>query len=220
MKSKAYFISGIDTDCGKTHITSQLALWLINQGFSTITQKPVQTGCTRISDDIKAHRNAMGIGLQDEDTNGITCSYLFEKPASPHLAAFMESEEINIETIKQHTQQLMQKYERVLIEGAGGLMVPLSTDLLTIDYIKESNIPLILVSNNKLGSINHTLLSIGCCLNHQIELHTLIYNRFPDEDKLITDDSIKVITNYLRNHSPKTRVVDFSTLSDFNGWKE
>ncbi len=213
--SKVYFISGIDTDCGKTYVTGLLAARFKEKGCKVITQKPVQTGCREFSDDILSHRKAMGTGFLEADKQGITCSYLFEKPASPHLAARIESRPIDVSVINCHTKQLKADYDIVLIEGAGGLMVPFTDNMLTIDYVKDNNYPLILVSNNKLGSINHTLLSIEACINRGINLHTLIYNRFDGEDKMVSDDSLDVIKHYLACNLPTTIVVDFGSISDF-----
>jgi len=214
--SSIYFVSGIDTDCGKTYITSQLALWFMKNGVRVITQKPVQTGCVSISDDIAAHREAMGIPFTDDDLNGITCSYLFEKPASPHLSSAIENRPIHTSLIQHHTNMLADKYDVVLVEGAGGLMVPLNNSVLTIDYVKECGYPLILVTNNKLGSINHTLLSLESCIARKIEVFALIYNRFPDEDKQISDDSLMVIRNHVARLSPGTVVVDFTCLESLD----
>ena len=220
MESKVYFVSGIDTDCGKTYFTARLAAYWHRQGIAVITQKPIQTGCTGMADDLLEHRRIMGSGLLPEDLEGTTCSYLFNMPASPLLAAEVEGQTINPARITAHTQQLQQKYERVIVEGAGGLMVPITQQLLTIDYIKSNNYPLILVSSSKLGSINHTLLSIESCLSRNINLHTLVYNRFESHNPLMANDSFRVMADYLRKHSPKTKLIDFRGADDFEGWEE
>ncbi|MCK5071639.1 MAG: dethiobiotin synthase, partial [Desulfocapsa sp.] len=88
-------ISGIDTDIGKTIATGLLAKALLSQGYSVITQKVAQTGCTGISEDILKHRELMDTGLYPEDTNGLTCPYVFSKPCSPHLAAELSQTQID-----------------------------------------------------------------------------------------------------------------------------
>ena len=220
MESKVYFVSGIDTDCGKTYFTARLAAYWHQKGVAVITQKPIQTGCTGMADDLLEHRRIMGTDLLPEDLDGTTCSYLFNMPASPHLAAEVEGKTIDLARITFHTHQLQQKYERVIIEGAGGLMVPITRQLFTIDYIKDNNYPLILVASSKLGSINHTLLSIESCLSRHINLHTLVYNRFEGHNPVMADDSFRVIADYLREHSPKTKLIDFRGADDFEGWEE
>ncbi len=93
--AQAFFISGIDTDCGKTFITGYIARNLHKNGVSVITQKLVQTGCELLSEDIEEHRRIMEISLQSVDINGTTCPYNFAFPASPHFSAQLENTEID-----------------------------------------------------------------------------------------------------------------------------
>ena len=130
-----YFVSGIDTDIGKTVATGVLAKQLLQQGKSVITQKPVQTGCQDIAEDIAVHRKIMGIPMQEADKQGLTMPEIFGYPASPHLAARLDGRALDLDKIRTTTQELATQYEIVLVEGAGGLMVPLTENLLTIDYI-------------------------------------------------------------------------------------
>jgi len=167
--SQIYIICGIDTDCGKTFITGLLAKQCINKGKQCITQKLVQTGCSgSIADDILEHRRIMQIPLLPEDYNHITNPYIFKFPASPHLAAELESTIIDITKLHESIQNLSNKYEVVLCEAAGGICVPLTSSYLFSDFLQECGYPIILVSSSKLGSINHTLLSIEFCKTHNI----------------------------------------------------
>ena len=120
---KVIFVSGIDTDVGKTVATGIYAKKLMEQGFSVITQKMIQTGCKIIADDLLVHRKIQGIDLTAEDLPGETCTYLFKYPCTPHLAAKLEGREINEKIIEKSTARLAEKYDYVLLEGAGGLMV-------------------------------------------------------------------------------------------------
>ena len=95
---KTIFVSGIDTDAGKTYCTAWLANKLRAEGRSVITQKFIQTGCTGISEDILKHREIMGIEPQEVDKDGTTCPYVMTYPASPHLAA--EIDHVVIDTGK------------------------------------------------------------------------------------------------------------------------
>jgi len=202
---KQYFISGIDTDCGKTYVTGLLAKNLLDQGINVITAKQIQTGCKEISEDLEAHRKAMKVDLFPEDNKGITCPMILSFPASPHLAAEIDKVEIDPEYISSTINQLTQTYEIVLTEGAGGLMVPLTTNYLTIEYIRDHHLPLILVSSSKLGSINHTLLSLAAVKQYQLNLHTFIYNQMPNHDKIIAKSTLNYFKNYLQKEFPETR---------------
>ncbi|KGQ27363.1 dethiobiotin synthase [Gallibacterium anatis] len=207
------FVSGIDTEVGKTIATGVYAKNLMAQGFSVITQKMVQTGCDNISDDILVHRKIQGIELTEDDRNGNTCPYLFRYPCSPHLAAKMENRYIDADIIDEKTKLLAQRYDYVLLEGAGGLAVPYQADKTTLDFIAERQYPLILVTSGKLGSINHTLLSLMVCQQRNIEVKALIYNRFPEKDKFIEEDSQQYLQQYLQQYSPKTEFILLEKLN-------
>ena len=86
-KENVLFISGIDTNVGKTVATGMIAKALAKAGKKVITQKMIQTGCEHVSEDIEAHRQIQGIPFTDEDTRGLTCPYIFTYPCSPHMAA-------------------------------------------------------------------------------------------------------------------------------------
>ena len=197
-----YFISAIDTDAGKSIATGYLARYIQQQGGSVITQKMVQTGCEGIAEDLITHRQIMGIELMEEDKNYITCSQVFDYPASPHLAAELEGKEIDIDKISENTRLLSEKYETVLLEGAGGLHVPLTTGVNAIDYVEEQKHPVILVTSSKLGSINHTLLSLEVMYNRGVEVKGIIYNHYPRMSEAIFKDSIKIFRQYLDKWYP------------------
>jgi len=208
MKGSVIVISGIDSGIGKTIVTGLLAKALLQHGKNVITQKIVQTGCEGISDDILEHRRLMGIGLQEADREGHTCPYLFRYPASPHLSARMEGTEIDLMHIRRATLFLQKRYELVLLEGVGGLLVPLAPDLLFADYVRDAGYGLLLVTTPRLGSINHTLLSIEACLKRGIPLRGVIYNCFENIDTLIADDTCEVIIHSLNKAGCSAPLID------------
>lgn len=201
-----YFISGIDTDAGKSYCTAWYARELMQRGLRVITQKFIQTGNTGHSEDIDLHRRLTGTGYLPEDKEGLTLPEIFSYPCSPHLAARIDKRPIDFGKIERATRELSHRYDTVLVEGAGGLMVPLTEDFLTIDYIAEKQYPLIFVTSGKLGSINHTLLSFEAIKNRDIALDTVLYNLYPTvEDKTIQEDTMKYIKQYLSKHFPGTK---------------
>lgn len=201
-----YFISGIDTDAGKSYCTAWYARELMQRDLRVITQKFIQTGNTGHSEDIDLHRRLTGTGYLPEDKEGLTMPEIFSYPCSPHLAARIDKRPIDFEKIERATRELSHRYDTVLVEGAGGLMVPLTEDFLTIDYIAEKQYPLIFVTSGKLGSINHTLLSFEAIKNRGIALDTVLYNLYPTvEDKTIQEDTMKYIKQYLSKHFPGTK---------------
>ena len=213
MTAAVYFISGIDTGIGKTYTTGYLAKLWNAQGKKTITQKLVQTGNTDISEDIEQHREIMQMGWFPEDQTKLTMPEIFTYPASPHLATKIDGREIDFQKIADATQQLANKYEVVLLEGAGGLMVPLTTELLTIDYLAEKKFPVILVSSGRLGSINHTLLSLEALKSRGLELYALAYNLNDEsQDELISKDTSDYLKAYLAKNFPQAQWMDIPVL--------
>jgi len=208
-----YFISGIDTDAGKSVVTGIIARTLLKQGVKVITQKFIQTGCTGISEDILKHREIMGVEPYEVDKDGTTCPYVMTYPASPHLAAEIDGVHIDVKRINRSTEKLASCFEVVLLEGAGGLYVPVTRDYLTIDYIQEYKYPLILVSSSKLGSINHTLMSLELCRMRGIEVKYVVYNDFPNDSERIKNDSITIIRQYLQEHFPECRLLELPVIT-------
>ena len=203
MTNNVFFISGIDTGIGKTYATGLLARALAKRGKHVITQKLVQTGCTEVSEDIETHRRLQGVPFTQEDKDGVTCPYIFAYPCSPHMAAAREHRTIDFATLDAYTHTLAQRYGVVLLEGAGGLMVPLHERILTIDYVATRHYPLILVTCGRLGSLNHTLLSIEACQTRGIPIAALIYNEYPVEDTEIQQNSL----HYLQQRYPDLPVL-------------
>lgn len=208
MKGQVVVVAGIDTGIGKTVATGLLARRFLEEGIQVITQKIVQTGCEGISEDIVTHRELMGTGLLDVDLDGTSCPYVFLFPASPHLAAALEGREIDIMTIRRSTFILRRSRDLVLLEGVGGLLVPLNAGLLFADYVRDAGYGLVLVSSSRLGSINHTLLSIEACVSRGIEVRAVIFNRFFGGDETIAEDTRKVIAAALKRYGCEAAIID------------
>jgi len=221
-----FFITGIDTGIGKTWATGMAARYLHRQGKKVITQKLTQTGqAGAISEDILEHRRLMGITPLPEDVPqscsdvALTCPYSFAYPASPHLAARLERRIIEPEKIAQYTARLQKHFDVVLLEGAGGFLVPLTPDLLTADYIEQQGYPVILVTSGRLGSINHTLLTIEAVRRRNLSLACLVFNQHPPQDETISNDSLELFRQICPNivvlpriGSERIQEIDFSCL--------
>ena len=205
---RTIFISGIDTDAGKTYATAWLASRIEAENRSVVTQKFIQTGCTDTSEDIEAHRRLCGKAPLPQDLDGTTAPIIFSYPASAQLAARIDGKEIDLSLIDKATEGLASAYDCVLIEGAGGLMVPLADDFTRIDYVATRRLPLVLVTNGRLGSINHTLLSLEAISRRNIELAAVIYNRHFDSDPVIADDTLGFISRYMERHFPDVPLLD------------
>jgi len=190
-------ICGIDTGVGKTIVTGLLARHLLDQGKVGITQKPVQTGCSGHSEDILLHRKLMGADWHPLDEQKLTCPYCLPFAASPHLAAQKAGTEIDPAELNRATETLAGQVDQLIIEGAGGLLVPLTPGLLLLDYFAEHSYPIILVTSPRLGSINHTLLCLEAIKNRNMELLGMVYNLHGDHPREIVTDSLKIFKRYL-----------------------
>lgn len=210
---KVFCITGIDTDIGKTVVTGLIGRYLVGLGMRVISQKIVQTGCTGMSEDIVRHRQIMGSAILDEDRQGLTCPYVFSTPCSPHLAARLAGRKIEPEVIGQATDKLRSTYDVVLLEGAGGLLVPLNEDSTLLDYLELKGYPLILVSTPRLGSINHTLLALEVVRTRGMDLCGIVYNRFQETDRRIAEDSAEVFSRYLKKYDFPDRVIPIDRYS-------
>jgi len=209
---KNIFIAGIDTDVGKTIITGLLAKYIQSTNKSVITQKIAQTGCKGISEDIQMHRKIMGVELFNEDINKTTCPYVFNLPASPHLSAQLQGVKIEVDTINKSTQELNSKYEHVIIEGVGGVFVPLTRNYTTLDYLSEQKLDVILVTTPKLGSINHTLMTIDALFKKNINILGLVYNLIGEYDDKIKADSKLIFGEYLEKYAYVNNIIDIKKI--------
>ena len=214
MQGEVVFVSGIDTEIGKTVVTGWLARQWRDAGMDVITQKLVQTGCVGASDDILLHRRIMGCGLFDEDRDGSMMPALYAYPASPHLAARLEGRALDLDAIDRATARLRERHAKVLVEGAGGLMVPLTEQLLTIDYVAQRGWPLLLVTSGRLGSINHTLLSLEAIAARGIALHGIAWNSRDDgSDEVIAGESRRFIREWMQARFPQARWYDVPVVA-------
>lgn len=206
------FISGIDTDAGKSYATGYIAKTLATQGKKVITQKFIQTGCCDTSEDIELHRKIQGIAATPEDIAHTTAPVIFHYPASAQLAARLDGKEIDLGIIDNATRKLAETHDVVLIEGAGGLMVPITDSFTTIDYVSSRRLPIALVTNGRLGSINHTLLSLEAIAHRGLHLKWLIYNEYFDTDSVISQDTRGFISRYIATHFPSTEIITIPSI--------
>jgi dethiobiotin synthetase len=207
------FVSGIDTDAGKTYATAWLAKRYMEQGFSVATMKFIQTGNNGFSEDILAHRRIMGISPLPEDHDLTTSPVIFTYPASAQLAARIDGRDIDVASIDRSVETLSGRYDIVLVEGAGGLMVPIADDFFTVDYVASRKLPIIIVTNGILGSINHTVLSLEAIRSRGISLHSVIYNTYFDKDEIIAEDTRGFINRYLQREFPASVMMVMPSVS-------
>jgi dethiobiotin synthetase len=172
----SFFITGTDTNIGKTAITCSLIAKCIEEGFRVGGMKPVAAGCHiengyMISDDVKKIIEVSNVDLNIKEIN----PYSFELPIAPHIS--FKSNEIDIHLIKKYLRSFENKMDYLFIEGVGGYAVPLTETFTTADLVENLDIPVILVVGMKLGCINHALLTVESILNKKQKLCGWVANR-------------------------------------------
>ncbi len=205
-----YFVSGIDTDAGKSYVTGWLAAQWRVDGRRVITQKLIQTGCLpgAVSEDIATHRRLMGMDLQPEDLDHTTCPLRFSYPASPDLAARLEGREADLSKADEATAKLLHSYDDVLVEGAGGLLTPISGFYTMADYAAERYLPLILVTSPRLGSVSHTLLCLEACRARGLHVEMVAYNLYGASGPEIVADTREYLGMYMDKFHPGCKFFD------------
>jgi dethiobiotin synthetase len=174
--SKAYIVTGTDTGIGKTTVAAMLVLAL-----DAVYWKPIQSGTEEGTD-----RQRVQALTQLPDDRLLPERYVLSQPLSPHRAAELDGIEIEAEAL------VLPAFDRTLvIEGAGGLMVPVTRNKLQIDVFADWSLPIILCARTALGTINHTLLSIEALRGRHMRLHGLIFvgDDNPDNMRTIADFS-------------------------------
>ncbi len=192
---KAIFVTGTDTGVGKTIITAFLAKYMLEKGRNVITQKWVQTGCSEFSlSDAAFHLKIMGCdknnikGLKD-----YILPYMFKTPSSPHLASSIENKKISATRIIKSFEILSKRFDFIIVEGSGGVIVPYNEKDLMIDVVKKLDLAVLVVAQNKLGAINHTLLSIEALRKRCIEVLGIVFNNPRKENTRIIKDNPRII---------------------------
>lgn len=194
---KSYFIIGTDTDCGKTYATCALMRHIKTNNQTVMALKPVASGCSEqagrlVSDD------AVRLQVYNEDVTQTICPWPLRLPVSPHLAAKADEIELSAQAIVTFcTDKAFAVYDYLLIESAGGLMVPLNDNETWIDVLKRSQIPVILVVGMRLGCINHALLTISTLETQQIPCAGWIANCL-DNNMLFLDENITTLAHKIR----------------------
>ena len=187
---KCIFITGTDTDVGKTLITGCIAKSLLKKGKKVAVYKPVQCG-SLLKGKIKSPDLAIVKNLSGISDGCLFNDYSFKFVSSPHLAAELEGKKVDAKLIKKRCKEISKKFDYVLIEGAGGLMVPLTRDCTFLDLMRELSVPVLVVARAGLGTINHTSLTISALKANKIKIIGVVMNYF--RGGIIEDDNKKII---------------------------
>lgn len=195
--TQAFFITGTDTGVGKTYVACKLLQQYAAQGLKVVGMKPIAAGCDLVdgqwlNEDVVKLTAASNVVAPPELIN----PYYFEEPIAPHIAAQKAGVEIKIEVITHAYQQLIKIADVVIVEGAGGFLVPINAKESLADLTVALDLPIVLLVGVKLGCINHTLLTVEAIKARGLRFHGWVANRI-DADMLVVDENIASITKAL-----------------------
>lgn len=177
--SQGLFVTATDTGVGKTIVTAALARALRLRGVNVGVMKPVTSGCSErggelISDDAELLAWAAGVECDDD-----VAPYRLRAPIAPVDAAKLDGIRIDFGRIAESYRRLAARHDFMLVEGAGGLMVPLNGGFLIADLAGQLQLPLLVVARPGLGTINHTVMTCFCATQMGHEVKGVIINRYP-----------------------------------------
>lgn len=179
-KPKGLFITGTDTGVGKTLVAAALAKLLTEKGTDLGIMKPAETGVVN-PDKLGPDGELLKWAAQSRQTDAEICPYRLKTPLAPSVAASKEKIRIDYNGLVQQAQQLIAEHEFSIIEGAGGLMVPLAGGFLMADFARALGLPLLVVCRPNLGTINHTLLTLFSARNLGLPIAGYMINNMPKE---------------------------------------
>lgn len=174
----AVFVTGTDTGIGKTVVASALARYLTLRGLRVGVMKPVETGVAR-PERPGADAQLLAWAARAKDPERLIAPCRFREPASPAQAAALEDTHIDPVSLENSLRELAGGKDFVIVEGAGGLMVPMRGGYLTADFVRQLGLPLLIVAGTRLGTLNHTLLTVFAAQAMQIPVAGIILNGMP-----------------------------------------
>jgi dethiobiotin synthetase len=198
---RKFFITGTDTNVGKTYVTEMLLESFNQQGKKTLGLKPIASGAQAkagrlYNDDAMTLMNASSVKhITYKQIN----PFVFEDPIAPHIAAYRQGEELSVKKVKTAIQKTLDTFNAdiYLIEGVGGWAVPLNINELMSDLVKSLGFPVILVVGIKLGCLNHAIVTAKTILQSNVPLVGWIANCMAPE-ALVIEENIKTLTQWIK----------------------
>ena len=181
---KGIFITGTDTGVGKTIAAAALARLLCDRGVNVGVMKPVTSGCDyRDGRLFSADAELLAFGARTTVSHEVA-PYLYKEPIAPSAAAEIEHTRVEFSRILAAYHRLAEQHDFIIVEGAGGLMVPLSGGLMVADLVKLLALPLLVVARPDLGTVNHTVLTTFAARQLEIDVRGVLINGYPEAPSL------------------------------------
>src|SRR5690554_2315413 len=194
-KNKGIFITGTDTGVGKTWVTAGLGYVLAEYQKQDISiWKPVQSGAKLGSAEADSYKLRKGSGTRQSEDDIAT--YTYDKPLAPWIAARDVNSEINYSVLVEEGNRRLLDHKFLMIEGAGGLLVPLTGEKTIASLMQDMALPLIIIARPGLGTVNHTLLTIAYAKQLGLKVKGIILNHVTDTDQFVVKDNIMMIERF------------------------
>ncbi len=178
MPAQGLFITGTDTGVGKTVVTAAILAYLQHQGQKTGVMKPIETG---VDSECSSPANSDALFLMEtggiEDPLAEVCPIRLKPAASPFQAAMIENRSIQPETILSAYRALSEKYDWMLVEGIGGVRVPIARDYGVVNLMRDLGLPAVVVARTQLGTLNHTLMTLDSLKQNGIPVRGVVFNQ-------------------------------------------
>lgn len=193
-----FFVTGTDTDVGKSYICKHLAKEFIKLGKKTGYLKPFQSGLEEGIDPDAKQIEIIAKGVIAKS------SYVTKTPCTPYISSQIDNIDYNLEKVKQDYAKLANACDVIIVEGSGGLYVPVKENILMSDVIKFLNLPTLIVARPNLGTINHTLMTIKCAQSEGIKILGVVISNYPQT----TDDPVILRAKEMIEKYCNTKVID------------
>jgi dethiobiotin synthetase len=226
ISKKGIFISGTDTGVGKTYVACSLAYLLRSRGINVGVMKPFATGTNIYSQKFRSEDTANLAGAANvSDTDDEINPTFFPIAASPFMASVITKGKVSLKNNLRAFRRLKEKHDFILVEGIGGIMVPLTSTHVLADFVKLTTLPVIIVTSVKLGSINHVLLTVAACEKYGLPISGIVINRMPSnpsEVQIMTPTFVEKLTDLpVIAIMPEQRTPKFESGSVyFENWSE
>lgn len=183
MFQTCFFITGTDTGIGKTTVTCALAAALAERGVRVGVMKPVETGCEVDSGGNRVAADAIRLKYFSGCAEPLerVCPVRLRDPLAPSIAARREGREIDVDALHSHLESMTSAHDVTLVEGAGGLLVPIRDGVTFADLARDWNLPLLVVVGNRLGALNHAQLTIRCAAQENLSVAGYVVNSLAEQ---------------------------------------
>jgi dethiobiotin synthetase len=194
-----YFITGTDTGIGKTTVTCALAAALAERGNRVGVMKPVETGCEvdSLGNFVAADAVRLKYFSRCAEPLDRVCPVRLRDPLAPSIAARREGMRIDLEALRDELQSMASNHDVTLVEGAGGLLVPVSDGVTFADVARDWGLPLVVVVGNRLGALNHAQLTMRCARQENLSVVGYVVNSLTEQLDVAAQTNIDCLTELI-----------------------